>query len=75
MFHKLMNNAVYGKTMENLKNRFDIRLLSNEKDHSKLISKPNRVSQEKVGNDLVAVHKSKVTMKLNRPAYIGLISD
>ena len=43
MFHKLMNNAVYGKTMENLKNRFDIRLLSNEKDHSKLISKPNRV--------------------------------
>ena len=75
MFHKLMNNAVYGKTMENLKNRFDIRLLSNEKDHSKLISKPNRVSQEKIGNDLVAIHKSKVTMKPNRPAYIGLISD
>ena len=36
-----MNNVVYGKTMENLKNKTDIRLASNEKDHLKGVSKPS----------------------------------
>ena len=39
-----MNNAVYGKTMENLKNRIDIKLVSNRKDYLKWISKPSYMS-------------------------------
>ena len=67
-FCKLMNNAARGITIENLGNRFDIRLVSNKKDYLKWISKPNYISQKKIGNNLVAMHKSKVTIKLNKPA-------
>ena len=36
-----MNNAVYGKTMENLRNRIDVELINNEKDYLKWTSKPS----------------------------------
>ena len=39
--HKLMNNVVYGKTMENLRNWIDVKLVSNEKDYLKWTSKPS----------------------------------
>ena len=41
-----MNNVVYGRTMKNLKNKTDIRLASNEKDHLKGVSKPSYKSQK-----------------------------
>ena len=40
-FFKLMNNSVFGKTMENIRNRVDIKLVTNKKDVKKLITKPN----------------------------------
>ena len=61
-----MNNAVYGKTMENLRNRIDVRLVSNEKDYLKWTSKPNYVSHQIFDNDLVAILKIKVTLTLNK---------
>ena len=39
-FFKLMNNSVFGKTMENIRNRVDIRLVNEEKQAKKLVSKP-----------------------------------
>ena len=54
-----MNNAVYSKIMENLRNRIDVRLVSNRKDYLKWTSKPSYMSQNVFHNDLVAIHKSK----------------
>ena len=71
-FFKLMNNSVFGKTMENLRKRVDVRLATNEKKLLKLTSKPTYVSSKIFNEDLVAVHKIKETLTLNRPAYVGM---
>ena len=55
-----MNNAIYGKTMDNLKNRIDIKLLKNEKDYLKCTSKPSYMSHKIFDNNLVVIHKSKL---------------
>ena len=70
-FFKLMNNSVFGKTMENLRKRVDIRLVTNEK-LLKLTSKPTYVSSKIFNENLVAVHKIKEILTLNRPAYVGM---
>ena len=71
-FFKLMNNAVYGKSMENLRKRVDVRLITNEKKLLKMASKPTYVSSKIFNEDLVAVHKIKEILNLNRPAYVGM---
>ena len=67
-----MNNAIYGKTMEKLRNRIDVRLINNEKDYLKWASKLSCTSHKIFDNNLVVMHKSKVTLKVNKPAYIGM---
>ena len=71
-FFKLMNNSVFGKTMENLHKRIDVRLVTNEKKLDKLTSKPTYVSSKIFNENLMAVHKVKKTLTLNRPAYVGM---
>lgn len=64
-----MNNSVFGKTMENIRKRVDVRLATDEQKLSKLAAKPTF----KVFNkNLVAVHKIKDTLTLDRPAYVGM---
>ena len=71
-FFKLMNNSVFGKTMENIRKRVDVRLITNEKKLLKMTSKPTYVSSKIFNENLVAVHKIKETLTLNRPAYVGM---
>ena len=71
-FFKLMNNAVFGKTMENLCKRVDATLVTNEKKLLKLTSKPIYVSSRIFNENLVAVHKIKEVLTLNRPAHVGM---
>ena len=71
-FFKLMNNSVFGKTMENLRKRQDIKLVTDEEDLLRWASKPSFISSKIFNEDLVAVHKTKTTLTLNRPAYVGM---
>ena len=71
-FFKLMNNSVFGKTMENIRKRVDVRLITDEKRLLKMVSKPTYVSSKIFNENLVAVHKIKETLTLNRPAYVGM---
>ena len=64
-----MNNVVYGKTMENLRNRIDVELVSNE-DCVKWTSKPSNMSHYM--DTIVAICNFKVTLTLNKPAYVGM---
>ena len=63
---KLMNNSVFGKTMENLRKRVDVRLVSDQNKLAKLVSKPT------FDENLVAVHKIKEVLTLDRSAYVGI---
>ena len=67
-----MNNSVFGKTMENLRKRVDIRVVTTCTKLDKLTSKPTYASSKIFNKDLMAVHKIKETLMLNRPAYVGM---
>ena len=70
-FFKLMNNSVFGKTMENIRKRIDVRLVTNKEKLLKLTAKPTYVSSKIFNENLVAVHKIKETLTMNRPAFVG----
>ena len=67
-----MNNAVHRITMANLRNRIDVKLVNNKKIYLKWICKPSYMSHKIFDNDLVAIRKKKVTLTLNKPAYIAM---
>ena len=72
--YRLMNNAVYEKTMKNRRNRIVVKLKSNEKDYMNWTSKPSYMSQKIFDNDLVAMHRSKVRSTRNKSVYVGILA-
>ena len=66
-----MNNAVFGKTMENLRQRIDVKLVNSQSKARKLTSKPTFHAFKIFNEDLVAVHMLKQRLYLNRPIYVG----
>ena len=73
-FYKLMNNAVFGKTMENVRNRVDIKLMrtSDEDKIKKYVAKPTFARSEIFNEDLVGVQNHKTKILLNKPIYVGM---
>ena len=71
-FVKLMNNSVFGKTMENIRNRVDIRLVNSEKKAMKLAAKPNFKHCNIFDENLVAIHMKKTKLVFNKPVYLGM---
>ena len=71
-FFKLMNNAVFGKSMENVRNRINVKLVTNENALKKLTKKSNFKGVNTFHENLVAVHMEKTTVKLNKPIYLGM---
>ena len=70
-FFKLMNNSVFGKTMENVRNHRDIKLVTSEKRRSIYASKPNYHSTKYISEDLLIMEMRKVKVKMNKPIYLG----
>ena len=68
-FFKLMINSVFGKTMENLRKRINVRLIN--KDYVKCVSKPTFVSQKIYSKNFVAIHKIKPVLVSSKPIYVG----
>ena len=71
-FFKLMNNAVFGKTMENIRNRVDVKLVNNKKRAEKLSAKPNFKHCNIFCEDLVAIHMKKTKLDFDKPVYLGM---
>ena len=71
-FFKLMNNAVFGKTMENIRNRVNVKLVNAGEQFKKLASKPNYESRKIFNENLVSVHMKKTSLTMNKPVYLGM---
>ena len=71
-FFKLMNNAVFGKTMENIRKRVDVKLVNNKKRAEKLSAKPNFKHCNIFSEDLVAIHMKKTKLDFDKPVYLGM---
>lgn len=70
-FYKLLINAVFGKTMESIRKRMDIRLVTDERKVLKLIAKPNFKDRTIYSENLVAIHMGKTKLFFNKPMYVG----
>ena len=62
--YKLINNAVYRETMENLRNRIDVKLVNNKRDYLKWTSKLSYMSHKVFDNDLVAIRKNNLSFEI-----------
>ena len=66
-----MNSSTFGKTMENLRKRINIRLINNARDYKKYASKPGFVSQKIFSKNFVAIHEIKAILTLDKPIYVA----
>ena len=71
-FFKLMNNSVFGKTMENIRNRVNVKLVNTDKKFKKLVAKPNYESRKIFNENLVSVHMKKTSLTMDKPVYLGM---
>ena len=69
---KLMNNAVFGKTMENIRKYRDIKLVTTDEKGNKLVSEPNDHTVNYISEDLSIIEMNKTRVKMNKPIYLGL---
>ena len=70
-FFKLMNNAVFGKTMENIRKHWIIKLVSDEDKFLKTVMKPNFKSSILFGENLMGCEMGKIKVVMNKPVYLG----
>ena len=70
-FFKLMNNSVFGKTMENVRNHRDIKLVTTNERRNKLVSEPNYHTTKYFSENLLAIEIRKTKILMNKPVYLG----
>ena len=70
-FYKLMNNSMFGKTMENIRKHRNIKLVNDEEEYLKNVMKPNFKSGTLLGPDLMGCEMGKVRDVMNKPVYVG----
>ena len=71
-FFKLMNNAVFRKTMENVRKHRDIKLVTTDKRRNQLVSEPNYHTTKYFSENLLAIEMKKTKVKMNKLVYLGV---
>ena len=69
---KLINNSVFGRTMENVRNYRDIKLVTSDKRRKRLVSEPNYHSLKDFSKHLMAIELKKTRVKMIKPLYLGM---
>ena len=71
-FFELMNKAVFGKTMENISNHRDIKLVTTDKRRNQLASEPNYHTIKCFSENLMTIEMKTTKVKMNKPIYLGM---
>ena len=71
-FFKLVNNSVFGKTMENVRKHRDIKLVTTDEKRNKLVSETNYHTTKRFSENLLAIKMKKTKVKMNKPIYLGM---
>ena len=71
-FFKLINNSVFGKTSENVRNHRDIKLVTSDKRRKRLVSEPNYHSHKNFSEHLMAIEMKKTKVKMIKPLCLGM---
>ena len=71
-FFKLMNNGIFGKTIENVRKHRDIKLVTIDKRRNRLVSEPNYHTTKWLSEKLLAIEMKKTKVKMNKPIYLDL---
>ena len=69
-FFKLMNNAVFGKTIGNVRKHRDIKLVTTDKRRNQLVSEPNYQTTKNVSENLMVIQMKKTKVKMNKSIYL-----
>ena len=69
-FFKLMNNSVFGKTMENVRNHRDIKLVTTDEKRNKLVSETNYHTTKHFSENLLSIEMKNIKVKMNKPVYL-----
>ena len=72
IFFNQMNNSVFGKSMENVRNNKDIKLVTSDKRRRRLVSEPSYHSHKKFSDHLMAIEMKKTRVKMTEPLYLGM---
>ena len=71
-FFKLINNFIFGKTVENVRKHIDIKLVTTDEKRNKLVSEPNYHTTKRFSESLFAIEMKKSKVKMNKPIYLGM---
>ena len=71
-FFKLINNSVFGKTLQNVRKHRDIKLVTTDMRRNQLVSEPNYHTTKRFSQNLLAIEMEKIKVKMNKPVYLGL---
>ena len=71
-FFKLINNSVFGKTMENVRNHRDIKIVTTNRQRNKLVSEPNYHTTKRISENLLIIKIKKTEVKMKKSIYLGM---
>ena len=71
-YFRIMCNAVFDKTMQNVRSEKDIKLVTTDVQRNKLVSQPNFYSSKYFFENLLAVEMRKIKVNMNKPIYLGV---
>ena len=68
----MRNNSIFGKTMKNVRNHRDIKLVTSDKRRKRLVSEPNYYSHKKFCDHLMAIEMKKTRVTMTKPLHLGM---